>query len=280
MLTAYIVDDEHPARRRLRSLLAPLEEADRLRVLNEAEDGVELLDLFHDEPADVLFLDIQMPELDGFDVLERIPLEQRPEIIFTTAYDEHALRAFETSAVDYLLKPISQEDLERAVRRVEHICRQPALHSVSQQRLNDLLEWIEGQDAPGGAPGSASGAEASSFPHQLTVSHGDRIRVIRIDEVVSIEIHEGITRFYTLEADASGRQALHQHPADYTLDHLEETLDPAAFMRIHRSALVQLRYVRELIPWFSGRYKLILVHDHEVVASRERSRQLKDRLSI
>lgn len=271
MLTAYIVDDEHPARQRLRSLLAPLEEDDRLRILNEAEDGIELLDMYRDEPADVLFLDIQMPEIDGFDVLDRLEERRRPEVIFTTAYDEYALRAFDSNAVDYLLKPISKERLEQAVARVERITSRPDLQTVSQERLSKLLHWVDAQQDGGGL----------SSPRQLTVSHGDRIRVIRVDQIVSIEIHEGITRIYTIESDSStGRTSLRQHPADYTLDHLEETLDASSFMRVHRSAIVQLSYVRELVPWFSGRYKLLMEHDHEVVASRERSRLLRDRLSI
>ncbi len=278
MLTAYIVDDEHPARRRLHTLLESMEEAGRLRIAGEAEDGVELLDLLREEPVDIVFLDIRMPEMDGFDVLEHLPADERPEIVFTTAYDEHALRAFEANAVDYLLKPVSQERLDEAVARVERIRRQPDLQALSQERLEKLIDWV---DAQADAPAETGEPERSTYPHRLTVSHGDRIRLIPVDEIVSIEIHEGITRIYTLEhRSGAGRSSLHQHPADYTLDHLEESLDPEAFVRVHRSVIVQLRYVREMIPWFSGRYKLLLAGGHEVVASRERSRQLKERLMV
>ena len=274
MLNALIVDDEALARQRLRTLLKPVVEEGRLTVVAEASDGVEALSVLGEEAVDVLFLDIQMPELSGFDVLDDLAPEERPEVIFTTAYDTYALRAFEKNAVDYLLKPISKDRLAEAVARAERRHAAPDLHHAASERLEKMLRWI---DAQGGGK-----QEATDYPKQISVEQHDRIRVVPVDRIVCVEINEGITRLYELEAadEADGRTGLRQHVVDYTLDHLEASLDPDAFMRVHRSTLVQLRYVEELIPWFSGRYKLVLAQGHEVIASRERSKSLKDRLSL
>ncbi len=273
MLDALIVDDEQPARKRLVKLLQPMVETDRLRIAGAVGDGVEALDHLQDTPCDVLFLDIQMPELSGFDVLERLSPDDRPEVIFTTAYDEHALRAFEANAVDYLLKPIVQERLEEAVSRVEKIRRTPALQAISDERLQKLLDWIDARP-------TQDDASPPSYADQVTVSFRDRIRVIPVEQIIAVEINEGITRLFVIETDADDRPVLRQHVVDYTLDHLEDNLDPEIFMRVHRSSIVQVQHIKEMIPWFSGRYKLVLTGDHEVIASRERSKNLKDRLII
>lgn len=273
MLNALIVDDEVLARQRLRALLKPTIEEGRLTVAAEAADGVKALDVLGEEAIDVLFLDIQMPELSGFDVLENLAPEQRPEVIFTTAYDTYALRAFEQNAVDYLLKPISKDRLAEAVARAERRHAAPDLRRASIERLEEMLRWIETQ--------GDDRKEKPSYPKQISVEHHDRIRVVPVARIVCVEINEGITRLYELDADeAGGRANLRQHVVDYTLEHLEASLDPDAFMRVHRSALVQLRHVEELIPWFSGRYKLVLAQGHEVIASRERSKTLRERLSL
>lgn len=277
MLNALIVDDEQPARRRLRKLLEPMHESERLRIIGEAGDGVEALDQIDAQPVDVLFLDIQMPEMDGFDVLDEIGPEIRPEVIFITAYDEYALRAFEANAIDYLLKPISKERLEEAISRVEQIRQAPDLQEISSERLRKLLDWVDSK-----IKAEENGTVASEdYVQQLSISYRDRIRLVSIDQIVAVEINEGITRLFVLEdEEESGHPSLRQHVVDYTLDHLEENLDPEAFMRVHRSAIVQIHHIKEMIPWFSGRYKLVMTGNHEVIASRKRSKKLKDRLMI
>jgi two-component system LytT family response regulator len=109
MLSVLIVDDESPARKRLRKLLSPMAEDERLKIVGEAGDGIEALERLQQQDIDLVFLDIRMPGLDGFDVLERLEPEHRPTVVFTTAYDAYAIRAFEASATDYLLKPVSKE---------------------------------------------------------------------------------------------------------------------------------------------------------------------------
>ena len=277
MLHVLIVDDEAPARRRLRRLLTPMEEAGRLRIAGEASDGVEALERMKETPVDLLFLDIQMPEMNGFDVVERLDPARRPVVVFTTAYDEYALRAFEANAVDYLLKPISRERLEEAVARAERAAERPDARQAGDERIERLLDWVEAQTS------ARPSAEPASGPYiqQLSIPYRDRILIVPVERLVSAEISEGIARLYVLDEPAGvGKPRLRQHIVSYTLDQLEAHLDPSRFMRVHRSAIVQYDHIRELIPWFSGRYKLLLSGDHEVIASRERSKMLKERLMM
>ena len=276
MLHVLIADDEPPARKRLRKLLRPLEEAGRVTVQAEAGDGVETLEQLAASPVDLLFLDIRMPGLDGFEVLERLAPDDRPVVVFTTAYDDYAVRAFEANAIDYLLKPISRERLDEAVQRAERQ-HTPASRAAGNERLNRLLDWVEGH-----AEAPARPAEpGTDYLRQLSIPVHDRILVVPVENIVSAEIEDGVTRLFVLEQDArTGRDRLKHHAVTYTLDQLESNLSPHHFMRVHRSAIVQLDHIRELIPWFSGRYKLALVTGHEVIASRERSKLLKDRLLI
>ncbi|CAM3301401.1 LytR/AlgR family response regulator transcription factor [Rhodothermus bifroesti] len=274
MLRVLIVDDEPPARQRLRKLLEPLVASGRLTLLEEAADGFEALAKLHQQPFDLLLLDVRMPELDGFEVLERIDPDRRPFVVFTTAYDDYALKAFEAHAIDYLLKPVNQERLQEAISRVEH-WQAAALRKAQEERLSQLLDWLESQQRAAGPP---TPVPEGGYLQQLSIPYRDRILIVPVERLVSAEIHHGITRLYVLEEDTHAR--LHQHLVGYTLDQLEARLDPQAFMRVHRSAIVQLRHIRELVPWFSGRYKLLLTGNHEVIASRERSKLLKDRLVL
>ncbi len=276
MLHVLIVDDESPARKRLRKLLQPHLDAGRLEIVGEAADGPTALEMLAAEPVDLLFLDIHMPEMDGFEVLERIPPERHPVIVFTTAYDDYALRAFEANAVDYLLKPISRERLDDALARAERLT--PETRQDNDERLSRLLDWVEAQAAPAQPP---PGSTPRRFLEQISIPYRDRILIVPVERLVSAEISEGITRLFVLAEDDSGpRTRLRQHVVNYTLEQLETSLDPDAYMRVHRSAIVRLLAIREMIPWFSGRYKLILEGDHEVIASRERSRILKERLML
>lgn len=273
MARILIVDDEAPARTRLQKLLDDESLAPLVTSVDSASDGVEALEKLNDGEFDVILLDIQMPGLDGFEVLDRIPPADRPAVVFTTAYDEYAIRAFEANAVDYLLKPIPSDRLSEALSRVQS---QVANSDSQDERLGKLLEWMDET-----AMASASSAPAGDWLEQLSIPYRDRILIIPIDKVVSVEISEGITRVYILEEDPSGpRPRLRQHIVNYTLDQLGSMLDPNHFMRVHRSAIVQFSHIKELIPWFSGRYKLALSGGHEVIASRERSKAVKERLKI
>lgn len=276
-LNALIVDDEPPARKRLRKLLQPLISDGSIDLVGEAADGLEALEKMTNSRVDLAFLDVQMPELSGFEVLEQLDPELRPTVVFTTAYDAYALRAFEASAVDYLLKPVSKDRLAEAVSRAQKVQRGGGGREIDKARLGRLLQWLESDDRDR-IPTDQD--DKKEYVRQLSVPYRDRILLISVDRVISAEINEGITRIFISDEENSARSRIRQHVVSYTLDQLESNLPPDRFMRVHRSAIVQLDKIRELVPWFSGRYKLILVGDHEVIASRERSKHLKDSLMI
>ena len=205
-----------------------------------------------------------MPGLDGFGVIEGLRPESRPDVVFTTAYDEYAIRAFDANATDYLLKPIEAERLAEAVRRVE---ARRASGADTDARIADLLDTLDDV-----VPSPSDGPPIERF----TVQGKDKLIVVEAADVVAAEVQDGITSLYVLEDGA----ALHRYIVGFTLDALEGRLDPDQFMRVHRNALVNLGAIREMTPWFSGRYKLALRGGHEVTASRARSRELRGRLSL
>lgn len=270
-LRVLIVDDEAPARSRLRRLLDGFVEEGRIGEVVEAGDGVEALDKLAegDRPFDLAFLDVRMPEVDGFDVVERVAPDRRPDVVFTTAYDEYALRAFRANATDYLLKPVEAERLDEAVARVE--ARQDDREG-RDERIAALLDTLDEHTAPP--------APAGPPLERFTVQGHDRLVVVTATDVIAAEVADGITSLYVRQEPREGGAAVGRHIVGFTLDALESRLDPARFMRVHRSALVNLTYVREMVPWFSGRYKIVLTGGHEVTASRTRSRELRDRLSL
>lgn len=272
MLRCLIADDEAPARKRLERLLAPLVEAKRVEVTAIATDGSEALERLAQGDIDLAFLDVQMPGASGIDVLDRVAPEHRPAVVFTTAYDEYAVRAFEANAVDYLLKPFSEDRLEEAVARVEARAQDDDTPPDGDPRLARLLDYLDEHDTP-----ALLAPQTKTRPRFISVPYRDRQLIIRVDDVVTAEVHDGITRLYALEHDGHGRPHLKQHLVSHTLDSLEEQLDGERFVRVHRSALICLDHLREMVPWFSGRYKLLMVAGHEVLASRERSRMLRER---
>lgn len=276
MLKALIVDDEAPARKRLKKLLSAIELGQRLDVVAEASDGIEALDIIGSEAVDILFLDIQMPQLTGFDVLERVPDDRRPVVIFTTAYDEYAVKAFEANAVDYLLKPIDKNRLGQAVDRAERLIREPDERSAVDDRFERLLDWLEKEESARRPKTEPTG----DYIRQLSVPFRDRILVVPTERIFAAEVHDGITRLIVLDDKPGLAPKTTSYIVSYTLEQLESRLDPEQFMRVHRSGIVRLDRIREMISWFSGRYKLILDGGHEIIASRERSKALRQKMSL
>ena len=238
-----VVDDETPARERLKRLLAGIGDVE---VVGEAGDGLQAVELIERERPDLVLLDIQMPGLDGFGVIEA--LEELPQVVFVTAYDEYAIRAFEVNALDYLLKPFSRERLEQAIRRAQEAQVEEG-HLTS--RLAPLLESLASQ---------------GRFLSRLAVRDRNRIRVLNVDQVDWIGV-EGEQTFVHV---AGGTYAIRR-----TLSELETRLDPWRFFRAHRSAIVNLDRVKEVVPWFKGGHKLRLTTGAEVELSRTRARALR-----
>jgi DNA-binding LytR/AlgR family response regulator len=238
-----IVDDEAPARERLKRLLANIE---GVELIGEAEDGPQAVELIEREQPDLVLLDIQMPGLDGFGVIEA--LEKSPPVVFVTAYDEYAIRAFEINALDYLLKPISHERLEKAIHRAYEA---QAEEQDLTSRLAPLLESLSSQ---------------GHYLTRLAVHDGNRIRVLDADAVDWIGVGNERTFVH------AGSEA---YLIRRTLADLEMRLDPAHFFRAHRSAIVNLDRVKEIVPWFKGSHKLRLTTGAEVELSRAQARALR-----
>jgi DNA-binding LytR/AlgR family response regulator len=238
-----IVDDEPLARERLSRMLA---EVETVEIVGEAEDGVRAVEMIEVLRPDLVFLDIQMPGLDGFGVIEA--LEDPPPVIFVTAYDEYAIRAFEVSALDYLLKPFGRERLNKAVRRAQE--------ALAGER--DLAEQL--------APLLKSLAAQGQYLTRLAVRDRNSIRVLDVDEVdwIGVECEQVMVHL--------GEQ---MYPIRRTLAELEARLDPAHFFRVHRAAIVNLDRVKEVIPWFKGSHKLRLTTGAEVDLSRAQARALR-----
>jgi two-component system LytT family response regulator len=245
-LRILIVDDETPARERLKRLLADIE---GVELIGEAEDGPQAVNLIEQEQPDLVLLDIQMPGLDGFGVIEA--LTEPPPIVFVTAYDEYAIRAFEVNALDYLLKPFSKERLEKAIRRAQEA---QAEGRDFASRLAPLLESLASQ---------------GHYLTRLAVRDRDHLRVLDADEVDWIGVENEQT---VVHAGGSA------YPIQRTLTELEARLDPACFFRAHRSVLVNLDRVKEIIPWFKGSHKLRLTTGEEVELSRAQARVLRKML--
>ncbi|MFN2227679.1 MAG: LytR/AlgR family response regulator transcription factor [Anaerolineae bacterium] len=242
-LRTLIVDDEAPARERLRRLLAGLED---VQVAGEARDGIEAVEMIEGQGLDLVLLDIQMPGLDGFGVIQA--LEEPPAVIFVTAYDEYAIRAFEVHALDYLLKPFSRQRLETAIHRAREAL-------AGEQDLAAQL-----------GPLLASLAAEGRFLTRLAVHDRDNIRVLDANEVDWIGIENEQVMVHTDDQ---------VYPIHRTLAELEARLDPERFFRAHRSAIVNLDRVQEVIPWFKGSHILRLTTGAEVDLSRARARALR-----
>ena len=260
-LRAYLVDDEPLAIERLKRLLVPFE---GLRIVGSATDPTEafsFLSQTDEEPVDVLFLDIQMPGMNGFELLARLPVQ--PFVIFTTAFDEYALKAFEVNSIDYLVKPIDVELLERALKKLERL--RPVVKPEWQQspQLPALLQELAASLRGGGL----------SYPHRIASRVGERISLIDVASVTHFIAHDKLTY-----AVVDG----HRHAVDQTIAELEARLDPDKFLRIHRAALVHLDWIQELNAWFAGKVVLTLKDKQrtQLPVARDRVRILKTRLGM
>jgi two-component system LytT family response regulator len=260
-LRAYLVDDEPLALERLERLLAGCNGLAIAGSTTDAADALRFLSGPEGKTIDVLFLDIQMPGMTGFELLSR--LSDQPFVIFTTAYDEYALRAFQVNSIDYLLKPIESSELERALRKLDRFrpIAKPA--------------WQQSQDLPGLLQELASSlrGERRDYPRRIASRVGERISFIDLDRVTHFKALDKLTY-----AIADGRQ----HSVDQTIADLERRLDPARFLRIHRAVLVNMDWVHEVNSWFAGKVILTLkdAQHTQLTVARDRLRILKARLDI
>lgn len=245
MIRCLVVDDEHVAREHMVRLLGQYSD---VTTVGSASNGVEALESIADSAPDVVFLDIEMPEMNGFDVLAQ--LRTAPLIVFATAYDEYAVQAFEANAIDYLLKPVQPARLTKTIEKIRTTLEKPA------KEYESLLRTALSQLRPGP-------------PAKLAARRGKRIVLLSPKEILYARIEDEIV-FLHSQSD--------RFATDRTITELEELLEPAGFCRISRSVVVNLAYTRELLPWSNGTWKLKLANNIELDVSRERARELKSRI--
>jgi two-component system LytT family response regulator len=254
VLNAYIVDDEPLAVRRLQRLLA---DTKRVAVAGAATDPEAALAWLRQHAVDVLFLDIQMPGLTGFELLERLPAAV--PVVFTTAYDRYALNAFDVNSIDYLLKPIEPERLARALDRIERRTQgSPDVRTLARELAAQLARGRDGAAAP---------------PLDRIASKvGERTTVLDVGRV---------THFFSKDKLTFAVSGSRDHVVELTLAELERRLDRRRFVRIHRATIVNLGYVQELYPDVDG--MVVRLKDDgrtELGVARDRVRELKERLGI
>lgn len=253
-LRAVVADDEQLAREELCFLLGHLE---GVSVVGQASDGVEALAEIARLGPDVAFLDVQMPGLTGLEVARQLADQgTRVGVVFVTAFDQRAIEAFEVNAVDYLLKPVDPGRLEQSVARVR---RRRESDQASPSQLDWLARLVAGQ---------------KGRREQIAVKMGDRFVLVAADDIIHASVVEDSITIVTGEVSGTSN--------DRTLDELQARLDPEVFWRVHRSHLVNIHKVKEIVPWISRNYILRMTDPNqtEIPVSRSQTRRLRDYLKL
>jgi two-component system LytT family response regulator len=246
-MRAFLVDDEALALKRLQRMLAP---GKRVQIVGTSTDPVEAVPAILEAKPDILFLDIEMPGMTGFEMLAH--LQPQPWVVFTTAYDRYALEAFGVNSVDYLLKPIEAAQLDRALDKIERLRGNGA--------SPDVTELIRRLAPP-------------SYPDRVASKVGEKIEFVDLDQV---------THFFASDKLTFAATPAKNFAVDYSIQELEQKLDPGRFVRVHRATLVNVAHVQELHSWFAGGLMVRLKDPKhtELKVSRDRVRVLKERLGI
>ncbi len=247
-----IVDDEPLAREKLRGFLD--QETD-IEIIDECRDGREALEKIEAEKPDLVFLDVQMPEMDGFEVLENVEPEQLPTVIFVTAFDQYAIKAFDVHAVDYLLKPFDRERFHQAVDRARAELERQQMGKMRRQLLA-LLADVETR-------------RGGKFPQRLVIKTAGRVVFLKVDDVDWIDAAGNYVKIH------AGSES---HQLRETMGRLEERLDPQRFLRIHRSTIVNIERIRELQQQFHGDYLVVLKTGQRLTLSRSYRDKIQDLL--
>src|SRR3954452_5157500 len=268
-LSALIINDERLARDELKYLLDSVGGVD---VVAQGTNGIEAVDLIEEHHPDLVFLDVQMPGLDGFAVIKRLKerseakartgdAEPMPQIIFATAYDQYAVRAFDVNAVDYLLKPFDRTRVEEAVERAKTRMSGGAAPGAEAQ-IDALLRLLN------------QGNARAHPPAKLIVQAQSRLLLVDQAEICFAAIDEGIIRVVT--------QTFEGHSKCRTLEELLEQLDPAVFWRAHRGFVVNINHIREVVPWFKSSYQLRMNNKQqtEIPVSRSQTRRLRELFNL
>jgi len=247
MWKTIIIDDEQLARQRIKRLLKEYDEVEIIEEASNGEDGLEKIEFLK---PDLIFLDIEMPILNGFEMLAK--LKHQPKVVFITAYDQYAVKAFEEGSIDYLLKPIEIERLDKTIKKL----RQTSL-AQAQIPLEDLLRQIQSKKAV----------------KTLTIKLGDKILLVKVNEIVHIQAEDKYVFLHTVDGK--------KHLTDFTLSTLETKL-PEEFLRIHRSDIINVDYIKEIRKGFNGALVFVLNNQNEtkVTSSRSNSEMLREKFDI
>jgi two-component system, LytTR family, response regulator len=251
-LTALIVDDEPLARERLMGLLSA--EPD-IEVLGECRDGEEAVSVIHDRHPDLVLLDVEMPKMNGFQVIDTIGADEMPMVIFVTAYDQHAIRAFEVRALDYLLKPFDRTRFTDALQRARTQIETQTTGDLGR-RLIALMKDLKREPPK---------------TDRLVVKSGGRLFFLRADEIDWIEAAGNYVRLHV------GSQA---HLLRETMNGIEARLDPERFFRIHRCRIVNVERIQEMQPWLNGEYSVVLRSGVRLTLSRGYRERLQEKLKL
>ncbi|MFB6249220.1 MAG: LytR/AlgR family response regulator transcription factor [Salinibacter sp.] len=256
-----IVDDEPLARERLRGLL---DDRPGVSVIGEAEDGLDAAEAIQAQAPDLVFLDVQMPGLNGIDVIEEVGREQMPVTVFVTAYDQYAIKAFDLAAVDYLLKPFDDERFEQAFERARERITDQDTDAVSRRLLRMLQEkdpsLLEDETAPD-----------EPYLERIAVQGRGKARIVSVDDITHITADGSYAELHT----ADGTHVIRER-----MKALAARLDPADFVRVHRSAIVRLDEVELILRSGGGNYAVRLEDGTTVSVSRGRIEELQERLGV
>lgn len=258
-LRIVVVDDEQLARDELCFLLSQLE---GVEVVGQAANGIDALRVVEEHQPDLAMLDVQMPGITGFEVARRlIAAAVETQFVFVTAFDQYAIEAFEVNAVDYLLKPVEQERLSTAVDRVRRriASDRSAVRPRATEELDRLLQML---------------ADRQVRREQLAIKVGERFLLVQADEVVFASVDADAIRVVTNSLSGTSNYR--------TLDELQARLDPGVFWRVHRSHLVNINKIKEIVPWFSRNYILKMKDPRstEIPVSRSQTRRLREYLKL
>ena len=245
-IKSIIADDEPLAREKIRTLL---EEDPDIELIGECADGIETVTAIRNQQPDLVFLDVQMPELDGFGVLKALHHSNMPTLIFVTAYDQYALRAFEVHALDYLLKPFDRERFQKALQRAKEHIRKEKSGEVNEKLLT-LLQDLKSEK---------SNNHERKYLDRLVIKAGGRVTFLKTEEIDWIEAAGNYIRLYI------GKDS---HLLRETMNNIQTKLDPEKFLRIHRSTILKIDRIKELQPWYHGEYVVTLENGKQLTSSR------------
>ncbi|MGC1902728.1 MAG: LytTR family DNA-binding domain-containing protein [Candidatus Acidiferrum sp.] len=252
-INTIIVDDEKPARDELAFLLKAFPE---INVIGQGKNGVEAVTLIKEHSPDLVFLDVQMPGLDGFGVLRKL-VERKmkvPHVVFATAFDHYAVQAFDVNAVDYVLKPFDKARIAKAIQRARKVME---TQTTTTERLEQLVNQL-------------NGSKQTARPARILVKSGQRLLLVDAEDLVFASIDDGMISIVGRDVEGTSNYR--------TLDELQAALDSDAFWRPHRSHLVNIHHIKEVVPWFKSSYQLKMADrkQTEIPVSRVQTKRLRE----